>query len=1186
MNIRKSILSLTVVATLLANVLNVVNFAANADNGTPVNVAQSATVTAQNYYNDDFKPENVNDGTTDTEWARAGNDGGPSTWINFAWDSGVTIAEMYLADSKAHDRSTTGGTITVTAESKDYTFDFENLPFNGDFLKVTFDKAFTGVTNVKIDVKSEAGGAIGLSEVVLLDEPGENPVKNQQVRYVSDLGCNLSVDDGSLETYGEGKDKYITATGKSGGHMTWGGHLFLTGGFKYKITVRAMIDSGANADSLLCEFDDLGKAGLPSKQFFVRDFKTPGQWEDLTFEVDLSDKGLNDQFHIESRMFYHNTNSAKLSIHYYTAEAITERTIKANVIYDSDEPITFEKKTFEAEKDLGSNTGTKDDFGIYATPKNPGGYIVWGGNTDLEPGQYLMVVYAKISTPSLIGTETPIARFDGTGKGEHAYVMTGADFTKANVYEAIKVPLNITEKLTAEMRWFYYPESGTILKIDKIVLMDARDELDEPSQEFDFTQKIFECETDALGSNTGKKDGFGILATPTDAGGHIVWGGNTELAPGKYKMRVYARINNAGIVGTDTDIMRFDGCNDENIFVMKGTDFTKANEYQAIEYTLNIKEKTTTEIRWFYYPESGTSIKIDKIILMDENDIADDPIQEPGDGDVGFEKKTFEAEELGNKVGYTDHSGRVGLASVDGSDHIVFGGNTTLSAGNYKLVLYAKLLNDAAVGRDVRILNFDGAGDPYSHPVKGSDFAKSNYYYAIEIPLNLIDTTSFEIRFWYFPESGADIKIDKIVLMSASDTPDEPVQEVEQKPQRPEGETVHDTFVYTLSDENITFIKDSIDGTTGRTENGSIIFDASKYVGGGIDVAAERPYIATGSKVMRFYLRLMDVPTSTSELMKIYTMRYNNDIKLDVPGTVISVKTQDFGGLYNTPVMIEIPIETEDCYGYSFKIDWHSTASIAVDRVEITDPGTEEYTVEPVEVETTAENGGYAAVIENTDVIKNLSPFGSVAIKADGATYYLSFASISENVIQNGNKIKIWLSKADSDNWSAINAAARRSKVFVSGYDAYTVTADVINPDGTTSPMKSHKANMIAISASSDTLNGKTDKMYGFEYDLKENTLTPSSEKLNTQTGILKFSAPESNVYLIGVATEEYIISLTSQYDKDFPERVEEDYYDDGNGGKSPQTGEDSLFTIAVVIMMLSGIAVTVCYVKKSKKNN
>lgn len=953
-------------------------------------------------------------------------------------------------------------------------------------------------------------------------------------------------------------NQYVDATGVTGmsgasdGHIMYGNNRTLKKG-NYKVVLYATLvsDTGTDANQNIMNWNPGGN--LPQHAITRGDFQAVGTVSTITIPFTVT----VDSTEIEVRFFYWADRKATVHVD------------KAVLMNAAAEPI----KIVEAEN-ASSSSGTKDSTGIIGTPSDKNDHIIWGNNTTLNPGTvYKMVVYAKLLNNNCVGDKTKtILNYDGSNPN---VAITGADFPTANQYYAIEVPIDMTTATAAispEVRFWYFPASGASIKIDKVIVMLNSDPAPAPTQEFG----PYTYEAESSTSSTGTKDSTGIVGKPTDAKDYILTGNSQNLEAGNYKLVVYAKLQDNNCVNTDTKILSFDGLT--TAVNITGKSFTKANSYYAIEIPITLTASTQFDLKFMYYPESGATVKIDKLMLMSATVTPPAPIPD-------FTPKTYEAETAPHSTGYSDLTGAV-CTPMFPSNHLIWGNNTTVGPGSYKLVVYAKLLDDNGVGSaSTKILNFD-AIDGQSKVITGADFPTANQYYAIEIPITAESNLTFEIRLWYFADSKASVKIDKEMLMYATDPTPTAVQEVEKDPSIPSGVTPVDSKNFTITPENVPIKNDSTQSPTASISNGSIYFSTQVNTGGGTDTSKENIYVNSGEKVMRFYVRMLEKAPDGATLLKLYLMKYNGDLKLAVPDTVYAVTSTPFKNVsYNDMVIIDIPFTAKSCYGYTFKIDWTGKTSMSIDRVEITDPDAPAYTGQDIAATVNESNGVYTSEVTG-DTVKSMGAFDKVAISAGNVTYKLSYAVVN-TYIMSGGKLKVVISDISSDDRSSLDGATKFSKIMTKGYDAYKVDVTAYNASGQQVTYTPNKGNAISIKASDSTLaDDSKDNMYGMIFDKDQYTITPSTQKLDTKTQTVTYSAPGSGIYVIGTGTAAFIASLTSQYDKDFPAKADEPDYNNGgngdNGGNSPLTG----YAMNMAILLLAVSAAAVVYgTKKSKAN-
>lgn len=133
----------------------------------PPNYAESATVTASSQYSGAYSARNAIDTITGVtgrgEWASASQ---LTPWLNLAWPTGVTVNTVVLHDRPNSADQVTAGRLVFSDGSE---VPVPALPNNGAPYTVSFPDKTT--TSVRFEVTSGQGGAVGLSELEVRNQP-------------------------------------------------------------------------------------------------------------------------------------------------------------------------------------------------------------------------------------------------------------------------------------------------------------------------------------------------------------------------------------------------------------------------------------------------------------------------------------------------------------------------------------------------------------------------------------------------------------------------------------------------------------------------------------------------------------------------------------------------------------------------------------------------------------------------------------------------------------------------------------------------------------------------------------------------------------------------------------------------------------------------------------------------------
>lgn len=911
---------------------------------------------------------------------------------------------------------------------------------------------------------------------------------------------------------------------KNQGHITWGGDTILKAG-KYKATINAKVlnDATANSTDEIMSFHPNDSISVPIKGTA---FKTKNEFKDVSVEFTLQADTK-----IEIRYWFWGNRGFEIAINTITIEELNT----SNLLIEK-QAFTPNQLASDFAIDTAKDTVTgkyNEKSGNLLKPKADG----TGSVTLTKNGLYQIAIYANVSNSAIVGRDFPVLKFKGTNVDGLNKTITGKDVKKVSKTFPIIIPLdltNVTMPFKVDMLFEYAKEYYTDITISKVVLMDANDIVEDAVnlQEWVTDNILRQAKLQPSSESSGPRYAAVNLYDGIIVHDSNEWASNKEMTPtltitfdqGKTikQIMICDRPNTVDkldkvevyINDSATPIYTFTGIDDEGA----------PSTYEFPTALTDVKKI------FLKLSGSGQNVGLSEMGLYDK-------VFTSFPQSIEFNPMRWEAENLNYDAGFNDDTGHVVMSSlVTKSGYFTWGGYGMLQKGDYKLVVYAKLLNESSVGDNRAIMYFNGLSG-YSTPIKGTDFKKANYYYPIEIPFKMSSSGNFEVRFVYEMTSMIDIKVDRYEVLRTTDMAIPAEQEIENPPTPPAGAQYNDEYVFGLDNTKLPLTNDSTGTTIGSYDNGSLIFSTSNNVVGGTEISTETPFIKAGEKEMRIYVRALDYIKDT-DFLKITLYKRNYESNRSIPIAITIATFANYKDKFNSPVPINIGFTADPRYQYTYKVEWLGKVSCAIDRVEIVNKNKELYTGKAISVSTTSNSGVYTAKITKTSAIAKMSPFDYVELNAGDAKIHVSFAPISEYVINYGGTLTVNLSKVNTEQSTAINTATKLSKILKQGYDAYSLEYIYTDKGGASMPALANATSTLSFSTGSST--PVNNKMYGFIYDVKEKTLTPKTS-LNIEAKKVECPAVSTNIYLVGEATSDYIISLKSQFAKDFEESANSD---------------------------------------------
>lgn len=768
------------------------------------------------------------------------------------------------------------------------------------------------------------------------------------------------------------------------------------------------------------------------------------------------------------------------------------------------------------------------------------GRLMYVPKTLLAAGKYKIAVYAKKMSEN-IKDDAHLYNFEAFSRGfGHAY---GRDFDEAGKYQILTYEFDFTSRYNDRFGFWNYNEGQ--FKIYKIAIYsDAMaDNLSDPPvynppAPDPIPEGIEDPESPEAGydptdsrtwveANLLKTKNATVEVSAQNGDKKYLYDGNeanewqaTDQSDAKVTVTFAAPVK---------DIKRLilvSRYNSES-YISKAKITIKNNTGETWEYeeTRLRAYGAATEVTLKNAAHNVTQITIESTDIKGEN---------PGWAEIAVLEARYDYDrKYIRTVQAVDFSREEGRGASDGTGvlclpsqprgHILMSGTTvTFPATGFRTVLYVKALDELtlSIGNvlELKIPNSTGWKQ-----VTGKEIGQVGEYKAFVFDHAFNAPTEETMQIFYWAESKASVKVQKVVIMDETSPIPEADPEIEETvPELPDDVKAVDSYTFTLNAENNPILDDNAGYPTGSFVGGSINFSQQYNAPGGTENGKEFAYVTSGSKTMRFYIRLHDKTAETA--LKMTLLRHNHETGKTISVITSSIGYESFQKKLDQVKTFGISFDAVEGYGYSFRLEWPATAGITVDRVEIVDSDTPVYTgTVKKEIESTENNGVYTAEITK-DMIDDISGLDRLGIPAGSVTYELSNATLTKYLRHNDGKLIVSVSAVTPEQQQLIDkrisfTEARNMAFLSESYDAVYVKVQFQSANGTVD-ITHNPGNMITMEGD-EAKSADLEKVSGFAYSLENETLSPT-DWYDTEANKATFSAGGTDLYMLGLATEKY----------------------------------------------------------------
>ena len=772
------------------------------------------------------------------------------------------------------------------------------------------------------------------------------PLTNVQLRFKYSRSINLEVDklalltDDALYLNAEAESTYseVPTTGakKPGeGLLVQSGAMNqclamvtgvdnLSAGRNIKVSVHMrVLSKTGNANTAVTSVSILTKtatAGLAEKQNTpIRESSFPNAYRYYTIEIPYT---LTED--VQSLQIWVWAGSGNYNPSSFEIDRVEITDAAMNTQIANSDAYTYEAEAGMAQENTRSVTS--DGLAIESDlAVNTSGACVFGASLQFDPGTYKITAVMKVSSRTA-DTTAKFATFDlyGTVNGTAEVNTTNAfrdvQFPQLDTWTNIDLYFK-TEQTMSNVQIRLWTQDVLKFQVDKFIIQKLDDN----------ATMVYQAENTPE-SMTGVFTSEGVACADGSKADWATCGSYAVLDPGKYNISVYVKQTGHQAADANKTIFTFqlnyvNGGQSKSgyttAFAQK--DFPSAlNTYKAFTVPVEVYEgERFSEIQLMAGYSGFSDIVIDRFEIVKTGDAEPAPVR------PFFQ---VEAESMPRLIGFPVGSGVVCIKGM-GATCALYGTDVNIPAGDWRVVVYMKLLNKSGSG-DALAAQLDINCNPgggaksilYLTDIKESQFAQVGQYYAIVIPISTaVELQHAELRIQYPNNLG--IEVDKLmVLQQGIDVP-EPTQDPETGHTRPDGVSAYDEYNVPLTSGNIQFSSSD----TGDIENGSIRFNVEEDTVGSVTGETDPIYLTGGDKIARFYLRTPKQVVGTID--GSYTFLELILMKDGIPIALKNYTAADFYAHTNEPLVCDIPFTTDENTAISFAIKWNGSYDTCIDKV-------------------------------------------------------------------------------------------------------------------------------------------------------------------------------------------------------------------------------------------------------------